>query len=261
MKLPLHTSILSTTLCALLLTFTSWARGAVLVLHQQTFGSDPGASYTMLAGGPGFVFDIAGFNSGVGNTVQDIENGVLASGGSSPSGAGSWEGSFNAIGTPAPATGTLRITDPNFLAEYDTTYPGYVSYFLGFAFYASVIPADFLITIGNGSLTYVMNLLPQVTSTGWNDVYVYFNSGWLGSGSSISDPLNGMTYIDLSWSRNGSSAQQFYFDDFTLFGDDAGGGGGGGSAIPEPRLGLFVLGAMLMFGARRVRLAALRAAE
>lgn len=237
---------------ALLLRSAPVASGAVFVLQQMTFDSDPGASYAMLSGGPGFVFDTYGFNSGVGNSGIDIESGVSASGGSSPSGAGSWEGSFSAIGTPSPATGTLRITDPNFLTEYDTAYPGYATYSLGFAFYAGVLPTDLLITIGNGSSTYIYNALPQITATGWNDVYLSFSSGWIGSGSSISDPLNTMTYIDISWSRNGSSAQQFYLDDFTLFGDDTG-GGGGGSAVPEPNTALMILSGIVLLSLRKWR--------
>ena len=218
------------------------ALSAVFVLQQETFGSNPGAAYSVLGGGN--FNGSSGFESGFGNTTADIENGVPggpATGGLSPSGNGSFEGSFDAIGAPSPEFGTLRITDGGFLTDYSSTYPGYVSYSLGFAFYGSVLPADLTLTIGNGVDTYIYNAAPQVTSLGsWNDVYVSFSSGWFGSGSSISSPLNGMTYIDVTWSRSGTGAQQYYFDDFTLFGDDAG-GGGGGSAVPEPNT-LLMLG-------------------
>lgn len=206
------------------------------VIYQETFSSDPGGTYSIL-GGSSFNGS-SGFEGSFGNTTADIDTGHL--GGSSPSGNGSFEGSFNAQGVPAPETGTLRITDPAFLTDYDTAYPGYTTYYLGFAFYGSVLPADMLITIGNGVDTYIYNPLPQLTLAGdWNDVYVYFDSGWLGSGSSIPDPLNSMTYIDISWSRNGTAAQQFYLDDLTLFGtNDA---PPPSSAVPEPGTGILFL--------------------
>lgn len=230
------------------------ALSAVFVLEQEMFGSDPGGTYTTLGGGN--FNGSSGFESGFGNTTADIENGVPggpATGGGSPSGNGSFEGSFDAIGVPAPEFGTLRITDTGFLTDYSSTYPGYASYSLGFAFYGSVLPADLTLTIGNGMDTYIYNAAPQVTSAGsWHSVYVPFSSGWFGSGSSISSPLNGMTYIDVTWSRNGTGAQQYYFDDFTLFGDDTGGGGGGGSAVPEPNtLLLLSLAGMCLVSARR----------
>lgn len=218
---------------------------AVFVLEQELFSADPAPHFTMLSGSD---FNASsGYEGSIGSTL-DIETGVGASGGSSPSGSGSFEGSFDAVAIPGPRTGTLRITDPRFLADYDAAHPGYASYFLGFAFYGSALPSDFLITIGNASDTYVYNALPQVTSAGaWNDVYISFSSGWLGSGSSIPDPLNAMTYIDISWSWNQTSAQQFYLDDFTLFGDES--PGGGGSAVPEPGTGMLILGGLALLRA------------
>ena len=47
-----------------------------------------------------------------------------------------------------------------------------------------------------------------------------FSYGWVGSGSSIASPLDGADFIDVSWSRNGSAAQQFYLDDLTVLGNN-----------------------------------------
>ena len=210
------------------------ALAAVVVLQQETFDANPGGSYS--ASGS---FSASGFTSGTGNTLVDVDAG--ATGGNSASGAGSFEGSFAAQGAPAPETGTLTITDPGFLGSYATAYPGYSSFYWRFAFYADVLPADLIISIGNGTDTFLYNVLGQVSAGTWNNVYVPF-SGWIGGPGSFpsGDPIAGMNTIALTWSRSGTGAQQYYFDDFTLFGDDSGGGGGGGSAVPEPNT-LFLL--------------------
>ena len=240
----MHTSIRR--LLAVLALLLAAAPAHAAVIYQETFTVNPGGTYSVL-GGSSFSGG-SGYNGGFGNDSVDIDTGHT--GGSSPSGNGSFQGSFALQGVPAPETGTLRITDTGFLSDYDSTYPGYTTYYLGFAFYASVLPADFLITIGNGVDTYIYNPLPQLTLSGdWNDVYIYFNSGWFGSGSSIADPLNSMTYIDISWSRNGTAAQQFYIDDITLFGtNDA---PPPASAVPEPGSGILFLSSCAIFALLR----------
>lgn len=223
------------------------AQSAVVVLYQQAFDSDPGGSYYSSG------FGTSGFDGGVGNSSVNVEAGFGASGGSSPSGAGSYAGSFGAQGLPSPQTGVFSVEDTGFLSNYSVTYPGYTYYTLGFAFYSSILPTDFLITIGGDSGTYVYNALSQLTGTGWNTVYVPFDSGWTGSGSSISDPLNGLSYIDFAWSRNGTSAQQFYMDDLTLFGSDTPFVPPESSAVPEPGTGLLMLGAFALIAIHRSR--------
>ena len=204
------------------------ALGAIVVLDQETFDANPGGTYS--ASGD---FDTSGFTGGTGNSSVDVDAG--ASGGASSSGAGSFQGSFDAQVIPAPETGTLTITDPGFLGSYATAYPGYVTYYWRFAFYADVLPADLIMSIGNGTDTFLYSVLGQITAGQWNNVYVPF-TGWIGGPGAFpsGDPIVGMNTIALTWSRNGTDAQQYYFDDFTLFGDDAGGGGGGGGAVPEP---------------------------
>ncbi|HMP90637.1 MAG TPA: hypothetical protein PJ991_10570 [Kiritimatiellia bacterium] len=226
------------------------------VLHQQLFNSNPGGAYSTLAGSQ---FSASGYNGGVGNSSVDMDASADGIGGGSPSGSGSYEGSFGAQGAPSPETGTLRITDSGFLTDYATTYPGYASYTLGFAFYASVVPADFIITISNGTDFYLYSALSQVSAGGWNAIWLNFDSGWIGSGSSIPNPLSGMSYIDISWSRSGTAAQQFYVDDITLLGNTSGsssssGGGGGPSAIPEPTtVNLLISVAVVLIAMRRMR--------
>ncbi len=231
----------------------AWA--VVDVLNQELFNSNPGGSYSVL-GGSSFS-GASGYTGGFGNTTEDMDASADGIGGGSPSGAGSFQGSFAAQGVPSPETGTLRITDAGFLTDYATTYPGYASYSLGFAFYASVVPADFIITIGNGVDTYLYNALSQVSGGGWNDIWLNFSSGWIGSGSSIPNALSGMTYMDITWSRNGTSAQQFYVDDLTLLGNTSEGGGGGGggpSAVPEPNtVNLLGFVALMGLALRRFR--------
>ncbi len=174
------------------------ALGAVVVLQQETFDANPGGRYA--ASGS---FSASGFTAGTGNTVVDVDAG--ATGGNSASGAGSFEGSFAAQGVPAPETGTLTITDPGFLGSYSSAYPGYVSYYWRFAFYADVLPADLILSIGNGTDTFLYNVLGQVSAGTWNNVYVPF-SGWIGGPGSFpsGNPIVGMNTIALTWSRSGT---------------------------------------------------------
>lgn len=223
------------------------AGAAVIVVQQQTFDSDPGGNY--YASG----FTSSGFDDGFGNTDTDVENSLGALGGGSPSGAGSYQGSFGAQGMPSPQTGVFSIEDTAFVSNYSATYPGYAYYALGFAFYNTLLPTDFLITIGSGSETYVYNALGQLTGSGWNTVMIPFDSGWTGSGSSILNPLAGMDYIEIAWSRNGTASQQFYLDDLTVFGSDTPFEVQSGSAVPEPGTGLLLLGAMVLFALNRSR--------
>ena len=130
---------------ALVLGSALLAEAAVVVLYQETFtGSAPG-TYV----GRDSVFDTVGYNGGVGNDSADVDAG--ASGGSSPSGNGSFQGNFALQGAPTPETDALRITDGALLTDYATTYAGYASYSWAFAFRADdVLPADLIISSGTG---------------------------------------------------------------------------------------------------------------
>ncbi|HMO05041.1 MAG TPA: PEP-CTERM sorting domain-containing protein [Kiritimatiellia bacterium] len=245
-----------TSAAAALFLVTGSAFAVIDVLHQEDFTSNPGGSYSVL-GGSSFS-GASGFTGGFGNTTEDMDATADGVPGTSPSGAGSFQGSFGAQGAPSPETGTLRITDAGFLTDFATTYAGYASYSLGFAFYASVVPADFIITIGNGVDTYLFNALSQVSAGVWNDIWLNFSSGWIGSGSSIPTPLSGMTYMDITWSRNGTAAQQFYVDDITLLGNtsssSSSSSSGGPSAVPEPNtVNLLGFVALMSLALRRFR--------
>jgi len=228
-----------------LMAMTSSTRGVITTLDQETFtGSAPGGFTDSGFSGA------AGYNGGFGNTGADIETAAGATLGpnGSPSGAGSYEGSFTLQGVPAPETGVLTITDPGFATTYSSAYAGYTTYYFGFAFYGSVLPTDLLITVGSGMNAYVYNALSQISSAlTWNDVIIPFGSGWTGSGSSLPDTID---YIDVSWSRNGGAAQSFFLDDFSVFGDDSSSSSssssGGPSAVPEPNTLSFIAFAMLL---------------
>lgn len=182
-------------------------RAAVLVLHQETFSGDPGSGYQ----GSGFS-GVSVYTAAFGNSFVDVDSSY----GSAPSDGGSFQGSFTSQeGEPGPETGTLSISDLGFL-NYN---PDYSAYSLAFAFYADVLPADMLITIGTDTGTYLYNTIGQVLNSGqWNSITVPYSSGWIGSGSSI-PAGTALTYIDISWSRSGTSAQDFYVDDITLLGN------------------------------------------
>lgn len=178
------------------------------------------------------------------------------------SGADSFEGSFDAQGSPSPETDAIRITDSNFLYDYASAYPAYNTFWWTFDFYADdVAPSDFNVIMGNGSDTFIYTgTLNPVT--GLNSLTVQLDSSyWIGGpGSYSSFDLSGMSYIDIQYSRNGTGAQQYYFDNFTLNGNfTEGGGGGGDSAVPEPNT-LFITGiaGTILFSLRR-RLTAMKA--
>ena len=242
MKKEMMGRVTALVLAALLAGQTAGA--AVIVLHQETFsGSAPG-SYTDRDG----TFLTSGYNGGVGNTSADVDAG--ATGGSSPSGPGSYEGSFGSQAFFSYQEDAIRITDAGFLANYPVAYPGYSSYSWAFAFMADdIVPMSLVVSMSDGVNTFNYNALSQVTSAGsWHTVSVPL-SGWSGGpGAFPGYNLSGMSYIDITWARQGTGAQQYYFDDFTLFGNTS------STAIPEPNtlLLLSVAGAGLFTIRRRL---------
>lgn len=178
------------------------------------------------------------------------------------SGANTFEGSFGAQGVPTPQTDAIRITDGTFLDNYLASYaPTYDTFWWTFDFYVDdVLPSDFNIVMGNGSGAFYYTGAHSL-SLGMNNLSINLNSAsWIGGpGSYTSYDLSSMTYIDIQYSRNGTSAQQFYLDNFALNGnlDNGGGGGGGDGAVPEPNtlIVVSIAGAILLSIRKRLKLA------
>lgn len=172
--------------------------------------------------------------------------------------SGSLLGTFAAQDVPFFESDAFRIDAAPWIGDYNTLYPGYASLSLDF-FAATVLPSAMLIRIGNGSTTFIRNLLPQVASIGmWIPgigVPLAYDASWLGGDAAQFDAvLADVTFIDIQVARNGTDEHQFRIDNFSLLDDpiDNGGGGGGPSAVPEPNVLSFVAaGVAVLYAVRR----------
>lgn len=174
--------------------------------------------------------------------------------------AGSLHGSF-AEQTEIPVSETdsfhadSSTADGAFTGNYWLDVPGFTSW--SFNFYADdVLPSDLIIRFGNGVNTFVYNALPQVSAIDtWYTVNISLSyAGWFGgSPTMFSNVLNNVTFVEVQFSRNGTEAQDYYLDNFSLNGSQGGGneGGGGSSAVPEPGSGLLVLAGIGFLSMRR----------
>ncbi len=169
--------------------------------------------------------------------------------------AGALQGTFaDQGGVPSTETDSFRATAAAsggaLTGNYWLQVPGFTSW--TFNFYADdVVPSDCIVRFGNGVNTFMRNVLPQVSAQdSWQTVSVSLSyAGWLGgSAATFSNVLSNVTFVEVQFSRNGSTAQDFYLDNFALNGPGSGGGSGN---IPEPGSGLLVLaGAGLLTGWR-----------
>ena len=166
---------------------------------------------------------------------------------------GSLQGSFAAQGEASPETDAFRITGAssggNYTGDYWTDVPGFSSW--SFSFYADdVLPSDLLIRFNGNGDTFLRTVLTQVTSVdSWYTVTVPLTyAGWLGgSASAFSNALGSVSFIDVQLTRNGTGAQNFYIDNFTL--SDAGSGG----TVPEPSTAGLLLASVAVLRAARKR--------
>ncbi|HMO03357.1 MAG TPA: hypothetical protein PKC67_00300 [Kiritimatiellia bacterium] len=170
-------------------------------------------------------------------------------------------GTFAAQDTPFFESDAFRIDAAPWIGNYNTIYPGFASFSLDFLA-ATVLPSTMIIRIGNGSTTFIRNLLPQIASVGaWIPgvaVPLAYDASWLGGDASqFNAVMADVNFIDIQIGRNGTAEQQFRIDNFSLLDDpiDNGGGGGGGpSAVPEPNVLSFIAAGVAMLYAVRRRL-------
>lgn len=175
--------------------------------------------------------------------------------------SGSLLGTFGAQDVPFFESDAFRVDAAPWIGDYNTLYPGFASLSLD-VFAATVLPSSMIIRIGNGSTTFIRNLLPQITSVGaWIPgvaVPLAYDASWLGGDATQFDAVMAdVNFIDIQIGRNGTDEQQFRIDNFSLLDDpiDNGGGGGGGpSAVPEPNVLSFIAAGVAMLYAVRRRL-------
>lgn len=166
--------------------------------------------------------------------------------------AGSLQGSFEAQGASSPETDAFRITAASsggmFTGDYWTDVPGFTAW--TFSFYADdILPSDLLIRFNDGVNTFVRTVLSQVVAQDtWYTVTVPLTyAGWVGgSAAAFSNALSNVTFIDVQLTRNGTGAQDFFLDNFTLS-DTAGG------AVPEPSTAGLLLASVAVLRAARKR--------
>jgi len=176
-----------------------------------------------------------------------------AGGFGNPAASGSMQGTFAVQGAYTPETDAFRLAG---LGDLWGTYAGYSLDSFTFDFYSDdVLPLDLIFRISDGINTFSKLLSSAGSLDAWAPITVSLNhaSGWLGGGATaFSNALGAVTFVDIQVSRNGASAQDFFFDNFALNGTL--GGGGGPSAIPEPGTGLLVLGGMMLLAYGRSRI-------
>lgn len=164
--------------------------------------------------------------------------------------AGSLQGSFAAQGASSPETDAFRINAGSsggmFTGDYWTDVPGFTAW--TFSFYADdILPSDLLIRFNDGVNTFVRSVLSQVAAQdNWYTVTVPLSySGWLGgSASAFSNALSNVTFIDVQLTRNGTGAQNFFLDNFTLTDTSV-------NAVPEPSTAGLLLASVAVLRAAR----------
>jgi hypothetical protein len=175
--------------------------------------------------------------------------------------AGSLHGSFADQGAPFAETDAMRVNGTSsggaFAGNYYTTYSGFApdSATFSFSFYSDdVLPSDLRIRIGSGADLFSRSILSQATVlNGWQTISINLAySGWLGgTEATYSNIFTAISFVDIQITRNGTSAQNFYLDNFSLNGNDP--VPPGNEAIPEAATTQLLLlsGIFLASGIRR----------
>lgn len=127
-----------------------------------------------------------------------------------------------------------------FVGDYYNTYATFTSFSLDL--YAdTTLPSDLILRIGDGTDTFFYNIAPQMTATGaWNSVVVPLTmayGGWYGgSAAQFSNVLSNVAFVEVQVTRSGTSAQNYFLDNFALTSDTI-------LFVPEPNsVFLFVFG-------------------
>lgn len=169
--------------------------------------------------------------------------------------AGSLHGAFGSQGSPSFESDAFRATTASSGGAFSGNL--YVSYTnvsnLAFNFLAEdILPSTFIVRIGNGVNTFIYNVNPQLYALAtWTTVNVSlaYSAGWLGGSAALfSNVFNNVTFMDVQVGRNGTGAQDYYLDNFTLL---------GGTLenlvlVPEPgSMGLFLVGMAALLRMRR----------
>lgn len=176
-----------------------------------------------------------------------------------PTANGALQGTFGSQGVFLSESDAFRANSGssggNFTGDYWTDVPNFASWTFNF-FADDVLPTDVIVRFGDGVNTFFRGVTINALDT-WTPVTVSLSyAGWFGGGAgAFSNALGSVTFVEVQVSRNGTGAQNYFIDNFSL---NQANNGGGGSAVPEPEQGLLILGAMVLFAFRRTRQALAR---
>lgn len=170
--------------------------------------------------------------------------------------AGSLQGSFLEQDIAFPETDAFRAgalfssSSGAFTGDYWTDVPTFGSW--SFSFYADdVLPSDLIVRFGDGTSTFLRSGLAQVGAVdNWYTVTIPLTyAGWVGgSESAFSNALGNVTFVDVQVTRSGTSAQDYFIDNFALNAAVLGGG-----AVPEPTTAGLLLASLAVLRAARKR--------
>lgn len=167
-------------------------------------------------------------------------------------GLGSLRGSFASQALAFVQTDAFRATNTTYGGAFTGDYLATNARSLTFDFKAdATLPSDLYIRMnGNGSL-FFYSVGAQITALGaWKSIVVPLDYafGWVGgSQTAFSNMLSDVQFVDVQITRNGTSAQNYWMDNFTLSANAL-------SLVPEPGTGFLALaGVALLFSRRRIR--------
>ena len=166
---------------------------------------------------------------------------------------GSIKGVFAAQSLAFVQTGAFVATNTTDSGAFTGNYWTGATNFTGFTFnfYAdTILPSDFILTFnGNGS-TFSYSLENQSMGVGaWSSLAVplTYGSGWLGgNATAFSNSLTSVQYVDVQLTRNGTSQQTYWLDNFALTNQPL-----DINLVPEPGTGVLALGGLAAILARR----------
>lgn len=185
--------------------------------------------------------------------------------------AGSLKGSFAAQGTPISQTDAFRASTgtgsggTEFVGDYSAVNTPYAITKFTFDFYAAtVLPSDLTIRFNGNGFTFFRSVGSYISGIGnWYTVTapLTYDASWIGGGigteaADFATALQGVSWVDVAITRNGTNSQAYYMDNFATAGTSGGGEEGeGGIAVPEPRMGIFALwiGALLLSRRKALR--------
>jgi hypothetical protein len=173
--------------------------------------------------------------------------------------AGSVQGTFNAQVFPSQQTDAWEADSGSSAGQLTGNYWADVPGFTGwkFSFFSSnVLPSTLTVKFGDGTNVFSYAATWQVMAYpsplgNWLTIGVpldFSAAGWFGiSASAFSNALGSVNFIDIEVTRNGSTTQTYFLDNFALVNDLI--------FVPEPASGLFWFGWALVFGGLRRKLA------